>query len=121
VPVHNFIGWIVKMIVVYVAAGTAMKHVTNPSPVHMPMWFDALPVATYWLVAIDMFVLQPVPQLRIVDLFTMVLISVLASIRLAQSNGWQPIHQEREPDRGPVQGAPTDRKDMPQHDTPSIR
>ena len=94
VPVHNFIGWVVTMLVVYLAAGLAMKRVTGPVPAPIPRWFLALPVGTYWLVAIDMFVVQSVPQLRIVDVFTMILISVLASMRLAQSNGSTLTSQE---------------------------
>lgn len=93
VPMHNFAGWIITTLLVYLVAGAGMRRVRDSARLSLSMAFNVLPVAIYTMMTVDNFVVQRIPELRIVDLFTMGLVTLLAWIRLAQGHGWQPMGQ----------------------------
>lgn len=91
VPVHNYAGWLATTFIVYLLFGVACRYIRPPSEsTGEASYFGALPVISYAMVAVDHFVLQSVPELRVVDVFTMGFATVLAFIGLARGRAMEP-------------------------------
>jgi uncharacterized membrane protein len=91
VPVHNYAGWLATTFVVYLLFGIASRYI-RPASVNAaaPRYFRALPMVCYAMVAIDHLIVQSVPELRVVDIFTMGFATLLAFIGLGRERATQP-------------------------------
>ncbi|MFL9913045.1 carotenoid biosynthesis protein [Paraburkholderia sp. RL17-337-BIB-A] len=91
VPVHNYAGWLATTFVVYLLFGITSRYI-RPASVSTgdTRCFDALPVMCYAMVAVDHLVVQIVPELRVVDVFTMGFATLLACIGLARKRAMKP-------------------------------
>jgi uncharacterized membrane protein len=85
VPFHNYAGWLATTFIVYSLFGIASRYI-RPERVSVgdASFFHALPVMCYAMVAVDHLFVQSVPELRLVDVFTMGFATVLACIGLSR-------------------------------------
>jgi uncharacterized membrane protein len=83
VPLHNFLGWIATTIVIYSLTELAFRRMQHVARGHRSALYSGLPVLVYALVAIDSVLLPSIPALRVVAMFGMGFIALLAVARLA--------------------------------------
>jgi uncharacterized membrane protein len=85
VPFHNYAGWLATTFVVYLLFGISSRYIRSASEsTSDARYFEALPVMCYAMVAVDHFIVQSLPELRVVDVFTMGFATLLACIGLAR-------------------------------------
>ncbi|MFM0736483.1 carotenoid biosynthesis protein [Paraburkholderia xenovorans] len=85
VPLHNYAGWLATTFIVYLLFGIVSRRI-RPDAAHAAQTrvFSALPAICYAMVAIDHLIAQTIPELRVVDVFTMGFITLLALIGIAR-------------------------------------
>jgi putative membrane protein len=85
VPFHNHAGWLATTFVVYLLFGISSRYIRSASEsTSDARHFEALPVMCYAMVAVDHFIVQSLPELRVVDVFTMGFATLLAWIGLTR-------------------------------------
>jgi uncharacterized membrane protein len=83
VPVHNYAGWLATTFVVYALFGVASRYMRlERVKVGEASYFRILPVMCYAMVAVDHLFTHSVPELRVVDVFTMGFVTVLTCLKL---------------------------------------
>jgi uncharacterized membrane protein len=91
VPIHNYLGWLATTFIVYLLFGMASRYIRPTSAnAGASRYFLALPVVCYAMVAIDHLIVQSVPELRVVDVFTMGFATLLAFIGLGRERATRP-------------------------------
>jgi uncharacterized membrane protein len=82
VPFHNFGGWMVTTLTIYLLVALLFSLIRSPEIPAAARLFSGAPVIAYSLVAMDHALISPFPELHVVAAFGMCLIALLALLRL---------------------------------------
>ncbi|MGI3901382.1 MAG: carotenoid biosynthesis protein [Janthinobacterium lividum] len=82
VPVHNFLGWLLTTALIYAGTELSFSGSRDFPRSRSDRLFGGLPVLAYALVATDAMILPSLPELRIVAMFGMGFIGLLAILHL---------------------------------------